>query len=452
MKSNDQQLHLLSTLIQLEQNARRAETIAELGFIMVNETLRLVPYRQAIFWSLSPGGKITIRSVSATDSPASDSPFVHDLTTIIKTLCQSKLTESGRKLISVSEDSAGEKNRDLWQKWSLQHLLWCPLVPPDQNLAGGILLVRDSPWSEGESILVHRLADAYSHALWALEKNRIFSAQFFLSFLLKRSVRLLLITAIVAVLFIPVRLSVLAPVEIVPQNPAIICSPMDGVVKTIYVESNAKVVQGDLLFSLEDTGIRNEYDMSLKALEVVKARYMKAVQKSFQDQESRAQTLLLKAEVELKKATIDYAEEILQLSRIMATGNGIAVYSNREDWQGKPVTVGEKIMTIADPEMVEAEIMLQVSDAINLKPGADVKIFLNTEPDRPFRGVLKRADYEAGITPVGELAFRLRVSLEAKKVPRIGLRGSAKIYGKKVSLFYYLLRRPLTSVRLALGI
>jgi len=35
---------------------------------------------------------------------------------------------------------------------------------------------------------------------------------------------------------------------------------------------------------------------------------------------------------------------------------------------------------------------------------------------------------------------------------RIGLRGTAKLYGEKVSLAYYLLRRPITFVRQHLGI
>lgn len=227
---------------------------------------------------------------------------------------------------------------------------------------------------------------------------------------------------------------------------------MDGVIKTIHVQPDEKVKDGDLLLSMEDTGIRNEYKVAVKALEVVRAEYTKAVQKSFLDMESRAQISRLKAEVDMKEAEAQYADEILQLSKVVANKGGIAVYSDMEDWIGKPVIVGQKVMTIADPQKIEAEILLQVADAINLEPGAEIKIFLNIEPDKPLHAVLKQADYEAHITAAGELAFRLRATLTQDNNPRIGLRGTAKLYGKKVSLFYYLLRRPLTVVRIAVGL
>lgn len=452
MKPDDSQIHILSTLIQLEQGARHAETIAELGFTMVNESLRLIPYRQAVFWNMSQSGKMHIHSVSGVDKPASDSPFIQDLTTVIKGLLHSQATEFGRNITTVSTETVDEINKGLWEKWSLQQVLWCPLIPPDQSLTGGIMLSRSSPWNEGELVFVQRLLDAYAHALWALEKHQNSTLKSALSLWRKKKVRLTLAAVVVAALFIPVRLSVLAPVEIVPLDPVIISSPLGGVVKALHVQPNAIVQQGDALLSLDDTGIRNEYEVSVKTLDVVKAEYMKAIQKSFQDQESRAQILMRKAEVELKEAQVQYAGEILALSRIVAEKNGIAIYSDREDWLGKPVSVGQKVMTIADPKKVEAEIMLQVADAINLKPGAEVRIFLNTEPDRPILAKLKRADYEAHVTPVDELAFRLRASLNGGETPRIGLRGTAKIYGKKVSLFYYLLRRPLTAVRIVIGI
>jgi len=42
------QLFGLSTLVQLVKRARHAAPVQELGFVMVNETHGLVPYRQAV--------------------------------------------------------------------------------------------------------------------------------------------------------------------------------------------------------------------------------------------------------------------------------------------------------------------------------------------------------------------------------------------------------------------
>jgi hypothetical protein len=458
MNTADHQIALLSTLVQLEQSARQAETEAALGFVMTNETLRLVPYRQAFFWTFSPGGKLRIRSVSGTDQPAADAPLILHLTAILSKLQRSAHTENGRKTVGISETEAAEmggldsRMAAHWQQWSLANALWCPLITPDDVLAGGLFLCRDTPFSDGERLLLKRLQEAYAHALWAVRRHRGAAGRRLLTSLRSRTFKMVAAAVILGAMFLPVRLSVLAPVEIVPLDPTIVAAPMDGVVRELHVDPNQQVTAGDLLFSLEDTELRNHYQVAEKALEVARAEYMKAAQKSFVDMESRGTVQLLKAEVDLKTAEMAYARDILQRSRIKADRGGIAVYSNREDWLGKPVAVGERVMTIADPLRIEAEILLPVADAINLEAGAEVAVFLNTEPGRPLRARLHRADYEAMVTPAGDLAFRLRASLDDPRHPRIGLRGTAKIYGIRVTLFYYLLRRPMTAVRMALGL
>ncbi|HET7863667.1 MAG TPA: hypothetical protein VFL86_04610, partial [Burkholderiaceae bacterium] len=47
----DAALAPLLQLLQLSRRARDAATPADLGFVMVNETLQLLPYRQAALWS-----------------------------------------------------------------------------------------------------------------------------------------------------------------------------------------------------------------------------------------------------------------------------------------------------------------------------------------------------------------------------------------------------------------
>jgi len=51
------------------------------------------------------------------------------------------------------------------------------------------------------------------------------------------------------------------------------------------------------------------------------------------------------------------------------------------------------------------------------------------------------------------LSYKLVSSFEGnKKKPRIGLRGTAKVYGSRVILFYYLFRKPITFIRQLIGI
>ena len=45
----------LAALLDLTRMARRARTEAELGFVLVNDTLQLLPYRQAALWRAGRG-------------------------------------------------------------------------------------------------------------------------------------------------------------------------------------------------------------------------------------------------------------------------------------------------------------------------------------------------------------------------------------------------------------
>ena len=62
----EQQLFALSTLVQLGKRARHAATAEELGFVMVNETHSLVPYRQAVLWRRDAAGAGTSLAISGT--------------------------------------------------------------------------------------------------------------------------------------------------------------------------------------------------------------------------------------------------------------------------------------------------------------------------------------------------------------------------------------------------
>jgi len=82
-----------------------------------------------------------------------------------------------------------------------------------------------------------------------------------------------------------------------------------------------------------------------------------------------------------------------------------------------------------------------------------VKLFLNTDPTRPLPASVYRVSYDATEGPDGSLGFIVKSTFDKDvALPRIGLKGTAKIYGDKVTLFYYLMRRPLASLRQNLGL
>jgi hypothetical protein len=148
-----------------------------------------------------------------------------------------------------------------------------------------------------------------------------------------------------------------------------------------------------------------------------------------------------------------YLTELLGKSKLTAPQGGVAVFTSQDDWRGRPVQVGERVMLIADPSLIDITIYMPPEDAIELEAGAPVELLLHVDPLSPLRAEIERSSYEATQTPDGTLAYIVRARLHpGQGLPRIGLRGTAKVYGGKVSLGYYLLRKPLAFARRSLGV
>ncbi len=445
-------LHGLSLFLDLERQARQADGFQSLAFVMVNETLQLLPYRQALLCRLLPGGRTRIEAVSGVRAPDGDAPFITWMRRLTKNLRRHGPLNEPRRM---DGDDLPAALRDGWREWSPGHALWLPLNDPGGQPLGGLWLLREGAWGDAECALLARLADAYGHAWNALEGGRRgrFLRGLQAAPLWRWSWRILLVVILIGLARLPVPLSALAPARVTPVDPTRVSAPLEGVIERFHVRPNQSVRVGQPLFELDDTTLRNHHQVAQKALAVVEAEYRNVRQKAFADARSKGDLLLLQARVREKAAEVAHLAERLRQTVIHAQAAGTVLFNDVDDWLGKPVAVGEKILTIADPAIGELEIELPVADAINLEMDAEVALFLNTAPTRPLRARLRHADYEARVTAEGVLAFRLKARfIDDRPPPRLGLRGTAKIYGQRVSLGYYLLRRPLAALRRLTGL
>lgn len=179
------------------------------------------------------------------------------------------------------------------------------------------------------------------------------------------------------------------------------------------------------------------------------------VQMPFREGDTAKRDLAVaQTEESVAMAERDYARAMLDKSVIRARQSGVALFGDPRDWIGRPVAVGEAIMRVADPNRVEFQIKVPVADAVNLQEGARVKVFLDAAPLEPIEAHILRAAYKAEADAAGVAAFTVtaRFADPNARPERLGLRGTARVYGEPVSLFYYLLRRPITAVRQWTGV
>jgi len=438
----------LSVLMQLESLARNAESLKALQFIMVNETRKLIAYRQAFVFSAArvKTGLHTLQNASSVALIERDAPLTRWMEKVVSGL---HLESGSSSIQQVDMVRCPEKYRAKWKDYSLPFVLYCPLNLPNGTHIGVLWFARETPWQDNEMALVKRLAETYTHAWFALTGYEKLKTNIYYEKLVLASVLFIIFSFFV----IPVRISTLAPVEVVARDAVIISAPIDGVIREIHPPPNSFVTSGVSLLQYEDTELRNKYDISEKALSVALAEFRQVSQSAFQDARSSSQVSLLKSQVELRQAERNYALDLLQQVDLKAPESGLLIYADKSTWVGSPVRVGEQIMQIANPKKVEFKINLPVNDAIVLLPGAEIRIFLDNDPLNSIPAVLRYASYQAELTPGDILAYKIIADVESDaETPRIGLQGTAKIYGERLSLFFYLFRRPIATLRQYLGV
>jgi len=188
------------------------------------------------------------------------------------------------------------------------------------------------------------------------------------------------------------------------------------------------------------------------SLAVIKADYRQKAQQALYDQRHKAELALLKGKMAEKETEISYLNDLHARGIVKAEHDGIVLFNDRSEWEGRPVVTGEKIMVLANEREVEVEAWLAPSDLIPLQDNAQVTLYLSSEPLKPINAELQYIAHEAELRPDGNYAYRVRAKLtDNDNSPRIGLKGTAKLEGEKVTLGYWIFRRPIASTRAWLG-
>jgi multidrug efflux pump subunit AcrA (membrane-fusion protein) len=432
----------MAAFLDLEERARSVATIEELSFIIVNETLTLLPYRQACLWS-DRRGMIAHSGISAFEPTA---PF----TTWIERVCR-HADKSYTGPTPVGGADLPAVFGDEWSEWLPPHAIWIPLHPRHGNDRYGLLLARDAPWGDHEQLLLSRLGRVYEHAWSALvpwHEGRGWRA--ILSTARRPMVMALILVLLVGL--IPVQLSVLAPAEIVPANPYVVRAPLDGVVDRIDVQPNQVVKEGQPLLQLDPAQIAAKLEVATKDLMAAEAEYRQASQQAVFDAKAKAQLAILSARFEARRAEVGYQRSLVDRIRVTSPIGGVVVVDDPTEWVGRPVSLGERVMLVAREDDTEVEAWLSIGDAIDLPVGTPVSIFLDSDPLHPAQAVVRYVAYEATLRPNSTVAYRVRATLvDGAQKPRLGLRGTARLETGRVPLVYSLLRRPIASVRAYIG-
>ncbi len=429
--------------MQYEGEVRRRATVPELVYHIANETRRIVDYDQMFVLRQSRiGAGFHVIAASSLATVDRNAPLIQ---AIEKATAELARTEG---LDRPHDFSAAALVADAaLEEYPFGHWRWQPLLDRDAQPFAGLLVARAAVMRETEAFRLDRVAETVGHSWLALTGNAPVRRVKGLGPKEKRG----LVVGLAVIALFPVQLTALAPVEVVAARPFVVAAPFSGVIDRVIVPPNGVVKAGQPVLRFDDTKLRNDLDVAAEKLEVARTRVERSTNLAIGAREEGRDITLMHAEYELAQADHAYARDLLARAEVTAPKAGTALYSDRRDWEGRAVNVGDPILQIVDPNDVDFRIDLPTREQMSLPTGGKVKVWLDAQPLWAIDARLETVSYQARPTAEGVLSFAV-VAHPLGDAPRVGSRGTAKIYGSWVPLFYSLLRRPISSLRQFVGI
>ena len=439
-------------LLVFEEQVRDISEEEKLFAHLVNDSRRLLGFRQCfLFRRNTANGPFVIKAASSIPVIDRDAPMMRWVEKIINRM-DGDVDTSEQKQFSLPaycDDTDEEKDT-----YPFGHMCWTPIYE-DETVIGGFLQTSEKVSSSSNKSLAIRIAKLYAHANRAVtNKNKTIRAK---KFTRKNALIGGIIAALICI--IPVPITALAPVTVVPFEPYIVAAPIDGVVKEIVVNQGDAFEEGALLIRFDNVEQSNEAKIAERRATVAQVRLAQTSQTALYDPNTKRELAIAKAEYDLAVSEKEYADDILSKTTIAAPTSGLAIFTDKRDWEGRPVNAGQAILEIANPEQVHFSIDLPVKESIVLSKGAPVRIFLDSDPLNPISATLTQTAYQSRSDENNIISYRLFATVSSHNtdtqnldtLPRIGVKGTAQISGNKVPLIYSVLRRPLSALRQMTG-
>ena len=436
-------INKLTDFIQFEREIRAASNIAGLGFIACNYLRKLIDYDVALLLLAKNGKKQKVNNISGVSDFDPRSPLVN----VCELLCNHREVPLENVRVHLGDtlpDNVGQRFNDI----QLSQLATVGLVEGESTL----VLTRENPWQKHELQLLQQVGEVLGHAISAFSAKQKRSLLKKLSPGLKPDWRWA-VCALALLSVVPVPQSIIANAEVTARTPDVVAAGLNGVIEEILVRPNETVSKGQVLIRFDDTDLTHRKNTLQQELALAEERLRKAKQKTLNSTAERSEFAELASQIELKQLELNYVNESIARLELRADTDGVALYSRQQDWMGRSVATGEKIMEIASANDNQFEIWVAANDAIDLGEGGKIKFFPDARPLQSVTGSVDSVGFFASRADTEEFAYRVVAEpADNEESLRLGMKGTARLYGDKVSLAYHVLRKPISAIRKNVGV
>lgn len=436
-----QAVQLLASISRLGLKAFSTKSHQALIFLILNDTLQVVRYDRAVLWEISEKKKFDLLGVSGETNVDPKTALAQQLKGIVEKIANVEQAQIlSQELIESYITSQGHANASV---------VWLPIKAGDKLKLGLWLEKWEGPkWQYDEIEILTFLMQNYGAAWDKFENRTYFSFK-----PLKKPIYSVLAALFLLSFVIPAPLRIVAPCEVVPADPVLITAPLQGIIESIAVEPGQRVKTGDVLFEYDKKVPLDELQVIVKQVNITQAEMQKALGLSRKDPNARAELGVLQEKLSKERKTLDAAR--FKATKLIVTSpiDGVAIIQDPDQWRGNPVDIGEKVMMVSDPDKSKVRIWIPEEDNVEINPEYDVRVILNVHPDTTYYA---RIDYIASSITMSETnvpSFLAEAHWieEKNEGVKLGLKGTAVLYGENVSLIYWVLRKPWMFVRRSIG-
>lgn len=439
----------LANLQRLTLEAGLSESRQQLIFRMLNRTIAYCRYDRAVLWSLS-GRRPRLLGVSGSSDVNPQSPLVSEWGRIVAAL-------PNRDAVTVVDPTALRGQSDAWEALARRtnglSVIWLPIAVDGRRVAA-LWLERwgGSRFAPGEATRLEALALAYGIAWRSVTRG---SRRTLGELAARRRVfvALTMLLLAAALFFIRLPLRIVAPCEVVPNDPVAVTAPLNGVIDEIPVLPGRSIEAGELLAAYDKRVTLEEMKVARQQVQIIKSDLQRARVQAFEDPAARAEIALLENRLAQEEIRLHMAQQRVDRLEVRAPVGGTLMFADPHEWRGRPVQVGERLMLIVDPAHTKLRIWLPEHDNIQFDPSRSLTVVLGSDPSGSRKAALRFLANHSQVNSDGLTCFRAEADwVDPAPDVKMGLKGTAILYGDEVPLGYWLVRRPLAAVRRLAGI
>ncbi|MBO5822385.1 MAG: HlyD family efflux transporter periplasmic adaptor subunit [Lentisphaeria bacterium] len=224
----------------------------------------------------------------------------------------------------------------------------------------------------------------------------------------------------------------------------------DGPIAKCFKQDGERVEKGDPIVQYDSQQLQYRVAMAKSALQEIEAELALEQQNSFTDREKLGKVKLLEAKRDTLQVSVRESEWYLKHSVITAPASGVLALADgrAELLTGKAVKTGDKLFEIYGGSGMLAEIAVKEDNSSVLQDKFKLDLFLHTAPENAISADVKEVSRYPELNADKTYCYKVRANLPPNQTDlRYGMRGIAKLSGKKVFLWFYLFKNMILYFR-----